>query len=377
MNPVKETGKDHMKDTTTLSPTTQDSLARLRDHVKSPNFVYVVGYSLEKVHSGVMVNLVNGPHGRDLVASFWNTLCSQPIAAMDLEQPIAVREYKTGSRSVVDLLVSFQNNQTGRKHHLLCEYKVEGTQDHKGQCQRFRNNWESSHPDEPTCFAFITTGGARYWTPPPSSCFQHVDLPDLVSLLSPYRSIPLVHDYIEALEDEQLRGNIASAITGLSSDEEPRLGYRGYSWWYAYYHSLRSMLGTPQDWDIYSGTHNPVMCWQPSWKWEVSDSPNKCSIGMFYCEFNYSSLLLKLAWHDGAGTSANVQRLRQAMDECSADLSKYGLKMCLRGSKANQYTTVAKMDIDISQPLGVLVQKVRLFVPHGFWNMASRLVARL
>ena len=341
------------------------------------NFVYVVGYSLEKVHSGVLARLVDGPHGSAVVAAFWNALCPQPIAPEDVKQPKAVREHKIGPRAVVDLLISFRNNQTGEKHHLVCEYKVEGTGNHDGQCQRFRDHWESKHPDEPTCFAFITTGGARFWTPPPPSCFQHVDLPALLKLLSPYREHRLVHDYTEALEDEQLRGALAPAVAGLSPAEKRELGYRSYSWWYAYYHALRTKFAAPQEWDIYSGTRNPVMRWRPSWAWKDEESRNKCPFGMFYCEFNRSSLMLKFGWYDRAGTPANVQRLRQALIAGSSDLGRYGFETCLRRKKANKYTSAAKVPLDFTQPLDALAQQVQKFVPSGFWTTASKLVARI
>jgi hypothetical protein len=236
---------------------TDQLVARLRKNVASTNFVYVVGYALEKVHSGVLANLINGQHGRELAASFWNALGEPQVKATDLEQPEANREYKTGQHSVVDLVVSFKNKSTGLLHHIVYEYKVDGTSDHwhhEQQCLAIRKNWELSHGHDLNCFAFVTAGGSRFWMPPP--CFKHVDLPLLQELLLPYDSVALIHEYLEALEDERIRGEIAPTVP-LADNEKRQLGYRGYDWWYAFYSHLKKSMGTEREWSIYSGGPKP------------------------------------------------------------------------------------------------------------------------
>ncbi|MEN6506223.1 MAG: hypothetical protein ABFD92_16940 [Planctomycetaceae bacterium] len=164
----------------------EQTVSLLRTHVKSPSFVYAVGYALEKVHSGVMAHLVNGEHGRELAAAIWNLLNpAAKIVVDDMEQPTAEREYRIAKGSVIDLRIRFHHKRTGQTHWILCEYKVEGTGNHDRQCQAFHDGWIAGpHGDEPTTYAFVTLGGARFWRPPsPPSPFHHVDIPDVVNLL--------------------------------------------------------------------------------------------------------------------------------------------------------------------------------------------------
>ncbi|MCE5279372.1 MAG: hypothetical protein ABFD92_07440 [Planctomycetaceae bacterium] len=185
----------------------------------------------------------------------------------------------------------------------------------------------------------------------------------------------MVKAYFEALQDELDRAVIAPAI-----EADSDLGYRGYSWWYAYYSCLRQHLGNIDDWDIYSGTRNPVMCWKPSWNRDERHergASNKCSTGMFFLELNYSSLLLKFAWQEKMGTATNVTSLRQALQTCSGELNRYGFRVCLRGSEANRYTALAKLEINVEQPLDVVSQAIRNFLPDGFNAIVRQLLACL
>ena len=127
MNPIKQTGKDHMKGTAILSPTTQESLAKLNDHVKSPNFVYIVGYSLEKVHSGVLCSLLRSQAGPQLAASLWNRSHEEQVRSEDITVLRADREQRIGKAGIVDLVFAFADTRTKRTHHVVCEFKVDGT----------------------------------------------------------------------------------------------------------------------------------------------------------------------------------------------------------------------------------------------------------
>jgi len=315
---------------------------RLRTNVASPNFVYAVGYSLEKTHSGVLRHLLNHhPARHRLAADLWNRLADDgngdQISWRDIEELSARREQKVGHYAV-DLLVEFRNSRAQQVCNIICEYKVDGTGDHdahESQCSGIRRAWEGAreYAGRPARFALVVTGGSRFWDRP--RAFEFLDIDDLQSLLHKSASSwQLVAEYLAALDDEKARGRVACKLANVSWEVRQELGYRSYDWWYAYYDCLRRQIGpSPDWWWIYATRHNPVLCWKPAWEDRLGDLSNVSRLGRLYCEFNEWRLILKIEWNEGRATPENAQRLYQAVDET---VQEHGGWLCERTRRYRQ-----------------------------------------
>ena len=281
---------------------------KLRANVESPNFVYAVGYSLEKVHSGVLCYLLNHHKNRcQLAADLWNRLTTsievEEVPGSCVTELTARREKKVG-RYAMDLLVEFTDTRTHQVHYIVCEYKVDGSGDHGKQCNDIKEAWneKKEYTRKPVRFGFVVTGGARFWDPP-GQCdekdigFTTLKISDVKDLLDPYESVPLVQDYLSALADEEVRGRVAHKLPDKYWHDPSLLGYRGRDWWYAYYDILRHLLPKEMRWSIYNGGHNAVMCWKGSQGETAGDTWFELPhLGSLFCEFNDDSLKLKIAW---------------------------------------------------------------------------------
>lgn len=343
----------------------------LRENVSGFNFVYTVGYALEKVHSGLLGAVLNSEAGAEVASRLWNLNGSggQRIPAGDVTGLEVARECPTGRRGVVDLVASFTNKQSGKKCHIVCEYKVDGTGNHAKQCETYMNNWNQAHEGEDSRYRFITAGGARFWKSPKKP-FQQVDIPELMKLLEPAADIPLVSDYIAALQDELDRAEIAPEV---GDQEDAPLGYRGYDWYYAYYDHLRKQLECAQEWSIYSGGHNAVMNWTPSWTREEGRGARKaCELGVAYCEFNNRPFVLKMAW-DPKPSKEDVERFYDAVERTWTIPEKHGFKRCRRSRQPKEYTSIAAMGFEDPTDLGEIARKVQAFVSNDFWPWSEQL----
>ncbi len=157
------------------------------------------------------------------------------------------------------------------------------------------------------------------------------------------------------------------------------LGYRDYDWWYAYYDKLKGFLLNPADWIIYSGGHNAVMNWEPSWNPETFANRfrfrNECELGKFFCEFNNSEFILRLAW--GKEVNRDSTTLREILDFAKHALLKAGLDGKVRKSwNPNLYTTLAKKSFLKNEFLDLesVSKWVNDFIPRGFQAVCLAIV---
>lgn len=360
---------------------------QLEKNVASPNFVYAVGYSLEKVHSGVLCHLLNhhkDRHRRQLAVDLWNALSKRrKMSVDDLDSVRAARERKVGPRTVVDLYVELVM-KSGERRCVLCEYKVDGTQNYVEQCQRIKEHWtnrENGDPEGDACFGFAAMGGARFWHPPDE--FTMLGLDKVTRLLTPYSSIPLVGDYLSALDDEKLRREIAPCPFLIAKKKRngdlSALGFRGYDWWYAYYDTLRQKL-PPDEWEICSGGHNAVMTWSGSSPWAEYSGQQRCKRGAFYCEFNNWDLMLKIRWkeHNESENKPWAKEFYDAVRSAKPTLSEdLGLKLTRRGSQAKQYSSWAKLPLSDCESVNEVASEVSRFLPNGFLAACEPIMEQL
>ena len=212
----------------------------------------------------------------------------------------------------------------------------------------------------------MTAGGAGLWDPPAG--YARIDVPDLIDVLRCFEGLNTVADYLSALEDEMLRRKIAVDIADdVSSDAEKLYGYRTYDWCYAYFGALRRGFKKPEEWSIYTGGHNPVLCWNPSWRSEELHDRNMCRFGKVYCEFNWGKFLLKLAWKGTRSSTA----FYDAVDLASGRILGAGMVRTRRSSKPNLYTAFAKKQFDSLRDVGRIVSWVNGFLPDTFLDICQ------
>lgn len=366
----------------------------LEEHTKSQNFVYAVGYSLEKVHSGILCNLLNSDHGSKIASAFWNKVSDlsqsgfETIPAEDIEDLKAVREYKIAKRTVADLIISFEHSETGEKHHIVCEYKVDGTVEYEDQCKRIRKAWMEVCPDKQSAFVFVTTGGSRFWTPPDE--FAHIDIPHLKKILGPCEEdVPLLTDYFLALDDELLRRTIVEFVVDREDEDMASLGYRRYDIYYAYYDVIRNLLNR-EEWQIESGGRNPVMSWRNSWgckndefdelkKKNIILSSSRIAPSCFlYCEFNYLNFYIKVKWPEGPEyKDKHIDRevLLKVRDAAFPKLGKFEFdKTIIRSPKT--YSSLAYYDL-AGTSLDDMKSWINNFIQNGFISFCDDFVPRI
>ena len=358
---------------------TRRALTQIQEHINSPNYVYAVGYANEKVHSGTLAYAVRR-FGSPLLASLWNRYSKRKIKPTQVEGLKIRREVRTGKGSVVDMVATFTVSHV--RHHVVCEFKVDGFGDfgdHSKQCGSIQTNW-SAHPDhkgDASLFLLVTVGDSRFagetWNSPRFSGlpkdFEWVDIESLLGLLRPWVGDPLIRCYVSALEDEINREAVAPTL----SDPEnmaPLTGFRRYGWYYAWYANVRRRLSAPEEWSIYSGKNNPVMCWNPAWggRYPRDFSGKLEDLGSLYCEFNWDSFRLKVSWEENADRTT----LYTVLEEVRQALAPLGLSKAGRRTMSSSTTSFAEKRWDDLRNVDKVATWVNTFVPEEFLKMVSR-----
>lgn len=316
---------------------------RLRHNfVLNNNYVYAIGYALEKVHGGVLQAILLSDDGPILAADLWTRCHGEANFTQDAISNVRVkREEKITKAGTIDMVVTFRVGNQDR--FILCEYKVDGTKEHDQQCRSFKAEWDHRHFGHQTRYAFFTAGASRFWDPP--SDFTHLDIPDLIAMLEPLQPhYPhLLPAYLTALHDDLIRGEIAVQVANTNSDERACHGYRGFDWWYAYYHALKQEFVLPRDWEMYSGGRNPVLNWKPAFTKDTLGGKNVCRFGRLFCEFNKSTFLLKVAWNPENPSNDKVAELYDLVN-ASGMIEEFGLTHAGRRCTAHKYSSFAKKD---------------------------------
>jgi len=349
----------------------------LKRHLVEPGFVYAVGYSLEKLHSGVLAQMLKEPDRKDLFASLWKLVSPDEQLLPDKIVEVKVtREHKLGKGCVIDL---FAVASLGDQHYrrLFCEYKVDGTGDHDVQCARIKSTAAKKYPpdlNKRSAFALVTPGGAAFWDVPCE--FRKLDIVDLLQLLQPWESAALlVKAYLSALRDEELRRKIVGTAITLSPDARRELGYRGYDVWYDYYGVLKPLLPNPNDWRIFAASHNAVMTWEPSWQGKIAESRNPS--GWLYCEMSEDKLCLKIHLTDRSRFGALISAV-----ERSAELVRtFGLTSKRRLREPHEKTqTLTLADRSYQNQLSephIIARSLEAFVPDQFLKLCDQIRQRM
>ena len=276
----------------------------------SENFVDIIGFQLEKVHTGVISWLLDTENHSASMSDkivILNKLLNSSLQDDDVIKIKPVQEYSFGRSRRIDLVVEIINKRSNARY-LLIECKTDSDVN-KNQLEESKKAFLKQKPNA-DCSFFVLTLGASQFT------YQHIandikTLEFVVLDLSKTREIfshlsiegksTIYDDWCDALEREEIRSSTIDQVfsdignmKNLKNSEQKlkKLGYRlGFPIFYTFYAKLREQLenGPYKNWAIFSGSNNPVMDWQDG---NVEKGFGDESL-LLYWEFNWHSLTLK------------------------------------------------------------------------------------
>jgi len=274
------------------------------------NFVDIVGFQLEKVHTGVISWLLDSRNPTvpesDRI-SLLSKLLSNGMQNDDIASITPIQEYSFGRRRKIDLVVKVMMKK-GDTCYLLIECKTDSDVDYE-QLQQSRNAFLKEDPHA-TCSFYVLTLGASQFT------YQHMaekikelgfNVLNVSGTRKKFSGLSLegknkIYDvWCNALKREEERClNVDKILLKMESPWDDRLrvrGYRlGFPLFYMYYAKLRENLDNSpfKNWAIYTGRNNPVMNWQDGW---IKNGQGEEALSLYW-EFNWNSLILKVELGD-------------------------------------------------------------------------------
>jgi len=269
-------------------------------------FVDVVGYQLEKVHTGVIKYLLEWENEeieieqkRKIVKNFYER-AKKPIGfeINEISNVHCIREYSSGRNIFIDLVITLELISSD-KHHMVLEMKVDSI---PGEKQLENTVDYFSKTKEKADYFLLLIGSSSICKKPENyHKFSILSLEDIISIFSNIKiKTSIYQDWINSLKDEVLRRkDLLRNIENLHHENIYKkeywlkLNYR-YPFplfYYLYYH-LRKYLNNQNTWEIFSGNNNPVMNWKEGWVQNQND------IFGFYWEFNYENLILKISYNN-------------------------------------------------------------------------------
>jgi hypothetical protein len=347
---------------------TQIGVRRVEQETRnvSTNFVDVVGYQLEKVHTGVIAWLLDSE--RSPLESAERALALRNLApnlpAVSEQDAVkAVQEYSFGRQHRIDLVLMLGPDEANPKAAILIECKVDSDVS-VNQLAESAKAFSAEHSDVPLSVIALALGAGQFTVRHlladlKDKGFQAVDLKhalQIFSSLSVGIEEKVYHDWIASLKAEHERNSqVDRALVGMEhpwDDRLSRAGYRtGFPVFYAFYDKLRMHLekGPFQDWHIGSGSNNPVMTWNDSW---VTLGGTDDAIELYW-EFNWSALCLKA--HIKNDGTANWNQIRSSIVELCETCSLPGRKA--RG-RSGTWVTAYKWEFDFcKETLGAIASK--------------------
>lgn len=271
----------------------------------SENFVDIIGFQLEKVHTGVIGWLLDTENHSASMSDkivILNKLLNSSLQDDDVIKIKPTQEYSFGRSRRIDLVVEVTSKK-GDTRYLVIECKTDSDVN-KDQLQKSKEAFLRKKLNS-NCYFFVLTLGASQFT------YQHLadkikELEFVVLDVSKTRQIfsslsikdksKIYDDWCEALEKEERRfSNIDQVLSTMESPWDEQLKKRGYRLnfplYYMFYAKLRELLenGPFKNWAIFSGSNNPVMNWQDGC---VDKGFGDESLSLYW-EFNWESLTLK------------------------------------------------------------------------------------
>ncbi|WP_107942523.1 PD-(D/E)XK nuclease family protein [Metasolibacillus fluoroglycofenilyticus] len=268
------------------------------------NFVNVVGYQLEKVHTGVIKWIMDSQNNSVSLDNKYAVLkklfafCGKSITfnKQDIESIICTPEFSFGRKRKIDLVIKV-NLFSGQLKYIVIEMKVDSIPYDKQLDGTFQDFVSTINSDKDTCFMLFLFGSSQVCTVPTNKNFSVCRIKEIIHFFNHLQIQNTIYfDWIESLIEEKARLEKVSEFL-LATDNLWDTNYwleNGYRIWFSLFYYLYNQLkmesNMPEEWEIYSGSNNPVMNWTPGWKSIVyNDKPLS-----LYWEFNYEELVLKV-----------------------------------------------------------------------------------
>jgi hypothetical protein len=280
------------------------------------NFVSIVGYQFERVHTGVICwifdsnnTLVSLDHKYEALRRLYR-MCKQPITFTkeEIQSITCTPEHSFGRKRKIDLVIKI-NLQNQCTKYLVIEMKVDSIP-YSEQLEGTRNDFiqdKQCSPDD-AIFLLFLFGSAQVCVEPDLHSFIVFRLPEILEVFSGLHIDHHVYDdWIEAMREEDVRR--ACIVKKLEQapkiKDEEYWKEQGYRLWfplfYYIYYELKRHSKRYHEWDIYSGSNNPVMNWRRGW---LKKNILGCDV-QFYWEFNYEEFVLKVLLDENNKLSQN------------------------------------------------------------------------
>lgn len=319
------------------------------------NFVKVVGYQLEKVHTGVIKWCLDSGDNIPFSNPKFNALLKLyhclgkdiPFKKCDVTKVKCRPEYSFGRKIRIDLFIEITTKLDN--YYLACEMKVDSDPYANQLNQTVSMVERKFNSRDNTEYLLILLGASivQRNIGDQHDAFHVISASDLIEIFSEIRNDSyIVSDWIDALSEELIREkNIIQNFRKLSSlglwckDHHINMGYRPFfSTFYYLYSEMRNHSSTPDSWHIYSGSNNPVMNWKNGWR-TVGDF-------RFYWEFNYLEFCFKVNIAKESVTRHRLNHLRDTLYPLLESTSYQGRRSQKR---YGEWNSIFKWDFDLSR----------------------------
>lgn len=309
------------------------------------NFVDIVGYQHEKIHTGMIAWLLDSERS-PLTLSEQTAVISK--LAPDISQGAkltkvkATREYSFGRRLRIDLVLEM-NREDQTKTYLLIECKTDSDVS-VDQLEKSAKKFSEENPNISYSVIILAVGAGQFTLThqlQEIQCrrFHSINLPRALGIFSDLSIAGTTSTYdawITSLQAECTRtSQIDKALAKLDGPWDAQLlkaGYRtGSPIFYMFYDKLRAHIGKGrfQGWAIYNGGNNPVMNWQEGW---VTVGAGGDAIKLYW-EFNWNAFCLK------ADIKGQTEEQAVARWKCWQDIRPTLIDLCelcpISGRKTN------------------------------------------
>lgn len=325
-------------------------------------FVDIVGYQLEKVHTGVIKYLLDWENDeisfedkRKIINDFY-VRSNKPIRfdVNEISNIYCTPEYPFGRKLKIDLVIEIEL-RSGDKHHLVTEMKVDSLP-YEDQLSRIFSSFSSGVDNNSNYFLFLIGSSSVCQLPEPNKLhgFSVVKIDEIISIFSDLNTKSKIYnDWIQTLNNEiQRRDSLINTLDQIESESFWKInnriwlskGYRiPFPLFYYLYHHLRKQLRDENGWEIYSVANNPVMNWSKEWVGKQGD------ILRFFWEFNYSDFCLKICYDTRVIDYNMLNEIRNRVYEfCEKTKNIQGRKTTMR--YANQgYASIFKWNFDFKR----------------------------
>lgn len=331
------------------------------------NFVSIVGYQFERVHTGVISWLLNTKNSTvpldikyEIICRI-HQICKQPVNFQihEIKAITCIPEYSFGRKRKIDLVVKIDLFDRNPKY-LVIEMKVDSIPN-SDQLQGTQFDFIQQNACDPNdvLFLLFLLGSSQVCTLPNLHGFIVFRLPYILEVFAGLHIDGNIYeDWIESLRNEDVRracivSEIKNAPQIWDKDYWREKGYRTwFPLFYYMYHELKQHSIRSNEWEIYSVQNNPVMNWGNGW---LKRNILGCNV-VFYWEFNYEEFLLKVLLDENHKLSQ--EDLNWLRDEIAALCDNETLQ---NGRKTQNrygiYNSLYKWNFDFKNQDFVLIMK--------------------